>query len=147
MRKYVKVENNLITSYIIIESNIVAAYPEFDPNNPEALGFKEVLDIPPELTPMQTAERNEFSLKEDGRVTWDYTIIDVTTEQLVNALIRQRRAFELASSDWTQFPDSPLSSEKKAEWATYRQAMRDLPSLYPNLTFDTEIVWPTAPTN
>lgn len=33
----------------------------------------------------------------------------------------------LQSSDWTQSPDSPLSAESKQAWATYRQALRDLP--------------------
>ena len=37
----------------------------------------------------------------------------------------QRNAF-LAESDWTQYAeDNPLSDEKKAEWATYRQTLRD----------------------
>ena len=48
----------------------------------------------------------------------------------------------LYSSDWTQLADSPLSSTKKAEWVTYRQALRDLPastSDYDNVT------WPTQP--
>ena len=39
---------------------------------------------------------------------------------------RQIRNAKLARSDWTQAPDSPLSDEKKKEWATYRQALRDL---------------------
>ena len=39
---------------------------------------------------------------------------------------RAVRNKKLADSDWTQAPDSPLSDTKKAEWATYRQALRDL---------------------
>jgi len=38
-------------------------------------------------------------------------------------LIRDRL---LAQCDWTQAADSPLSDSKKAEWATYRQTLRDL---------------------
>ena len=38
---------------------------------------------------------------------------------------REKRDRKLAASDWTQMPDSPLSDSKKAEWATYRQALRD----------------------
>tara|TARA_X000001382_G_C3154085_1_gene173968 strand:- start:136 stop:423 length:288 start_codon:yes stop_codon:yes gene_type:complete len=34
----------------------------------------------------------------------------------------------LAKSDWTQGVDSPLTDEKKAEWVTYRQKLRDLPT-------------------
>ena len=36
---------------------------------------------------------------------------------------RNWRAFELASSDWTQLSDSPATA---SDWATYRQALRDL---------------------
>lgn len=42
--------------------------------------------------------------------------------------LRQKRDLRLAGSDWTQMADSPLSNSKKAEWATYRQALRDLPN-------------------
>jgi len=50
---------------------------------------------------------------------------------------RAVRNKKLADSDWTQAPDSPLSDTKKAEWATYRQALRDLtktatPKFLPN---------------
>ena len=39
--------------------------------------------------------------------------------------IRLWRSRELASSDWTQVADSQTD---KAAWATYRQALRDLPA-------------------
>jgi len=42
-------------------------------------------------------------------------------------LRKLRNAF-LRDSDWTQFSDSPLSAEQKQAWATYRQALRDLPA-------------------
>ena len=40
--------------------------------------------------------------------------------------LRIHRNWLLRDSDWTQFNDSPLSDSKKAEWATYRQALRDI---------------------
>ena len=40
---------------------------------------------------------------------------------------RNTRTTLLAESDWTQMADTALTTEKKAEWATYRQALRDLP--------------------
>ena len=46
----------------------------------------------------------------------------------VNFLFRLERNRRLAKCDWTQSSDSPLSSDKKKEWATYRQALRDLPA-------------------
>ena len=42
--------------------------------------------------------------------------------------LRLKRNDRLQKSDWTQMPDSPLSDAKKAEWATYRQELRDLPA-------------------
>ena len=39
--------------------------------------------------------------------------------------VRYERNRLLKLSDWTQMPDSPLSAAKKAEWQTYRQALRD----------------------
>jgi len=76
-----------------------------------------------------------------------YKIIDgVAVEQSID--IWQGARFErntlLTESDWTQMPDSPLSSSKKTEWATYRQALRDLPSTSSASTYE-DIVWPTEP--
>ncbi len=41
------------------------------------------------------------------------------------SLMRTLRDKALAASDWTQLADAPVD---KAAWATYRQALRDLPS-------------------
>lgn len=55
---------------------------------------------------------------------------------------RSRRNNALLSCDWTQMPDSPISDTKKAEWATYRQSLRDLPD---QSGFPSTITWPTEP--
>jgi hypothetical protein len=39
--------------------------------------------------------------------------------------IKLWRNSQLVASDWTQLPDAPVD---KAAWATYRQALRDLPA-------------------
>jgi len=59
--------------------------------------------------------------------------------------LRESRADLLKQSDWTQSADSPLSDSKKAEWATYRQALRDLTDSYTNENSINDIVWPTRP--
>ena len=70
---------------------------------------------------------------------WDFDSADF--------LVRMRadRDLKLGMSDWTQNADSPLSDAKKAEWVTYRQALRDITT-----GIDTEekalaVTWPTAP--
>ena len=57
---------------------------------------------------------------------------------------RETRNQLLADSDWTQFNDSPLTDEAKTSWATYRTALRDLPTNenWPSLGNDD---WPSAP--
>ena len=56
--------------------------------------------------------------------------------------LRRKRNQMLSNTDWTQSPDSPLSDTKKQEWATYRQALRDLPA---NTTDPANPTWPTQP--
>ena len=68
--------------------------------------------------------------------------------------VKRYRDIMLYNSDWTQGNDSPLSSSKKTEWATYRQALRDLPATIAadsNLTAKaladnhSHSSWPTKP--
>ena len=55
------------------------------------------------------------------------------------AEIRTERDAKLTESDWTQVADAPVD---KAAWATYRQALRDIPS---QAGFPNEVVWPVEP--
>ena len=61
--------------------------------------------------------------------------------------VRLKRAYRLQKTDWTQMPDSPLSDEKKAEFATYRQQLRDLPVTFSTATDLEHVVFPTEPTS
>jgi len=42
--------------------------------------------------------------------------------------LKMMRKFLLMDCDWTQSADSPLTAEVKAQWVTYRQKLRDIPS-------------------
>ena len=66
------------------------------------------------------------------------------TEEDTNALIREIRDSLLTACDWTQVADSPLTDAKKAEWLTYRQALRNLPSTNSATSLE-NTTWPTAP--
>jgi len=72
-------------------------------------------------------------------------LLDVTIESdepSLYDLLRKDRDKALVASDWTQFNDSPLTDAKKQEWATYRQALRDLPA---NTDDPANPVWPIQP--
>jgi hypothetical protein len=60
--------------------------------------------------------------------------IEVVTEK-----VRLLRNNLLANTDWTQVNDAPVD---KVVWATYRQALRDVPS---QSGFPNQVVWPTKP--
>ena len=53
--------------------------------------------------------------------------------------VRESRDVLLAKTDWTQVDDSPISNVVKSQWATYRQALRDVPS---QTLFPWIIEWP-----
>lgn len=55
------------------------------------------------------------------------------------AEIRKERDAKLTESDWTQVADAPVD---QTAWATYRQALRDIPS---QAGFPNEVVWPIEP--
>lgn len=86
----------------------------------------------------------------DGNWVKVWTVHDKTADQIADYDSnmadgnRFARNNKLSSSDWTQLADSPLSTESKAAWATYRQSLRDLSSHanWPNLE-DSD--WPTEP--
>jgi hypothetical protein len=58
-------------------------------------------------------------------------------------LLREKRNSLLKNTDWTVSLDSPLKSDKKQEWTTYRQALRDVPQNIQNI--NDIIVWPSPP--
>lgn len=53
--------------------------------------------------------------------------------------LRRDRNFKLSVCDWTQVTDAPVDQQA---WATYRQALRDLPTVTVN---PNSVVWPTKP--
>ena len=50
---------------------------------------------------------------------------DEVSDELYLIRMRHWRDTELARTDWTQVADAPVD---KVAWATYRQALRDLPA-------------------
>lgn len=58
---------------------------------------------------------------------------------------RIMRTSRLSMCDWTQTADCPLNASDVALWATYRQALRDLPATYNDILSISEVVWPTPP--
>ena len=61
--------------------------------------------------------------------------------------LRKQRDDLLLESDWTHTADAPFTDAKKAEWVTYRQALRDLPATAsPTINTNEELTNVTFPT-
>jgi len=85
-----------------------------------------------------------FNSGEFGEVTWPpsyYRTLPKTQLEL-EVIERANRDDLLLRSDWSQTNDNTLSDAKKAEWAVYRTALRDVPL---QSGFPYEINWPVKP--
>ena len=74
----------------------------------------------------------------DGEWIQQWNVIDKPILGLARE-IRKERDQLLTESDWTQVADAPVD---QTAWATYRQALRDVPS---QEGFPSDVTWPTKP--
>jgi hypothetical protein len=83
----------------------------------------------------------------DGTYTQQWIEREISAEEKRMRFLERTRDNLLFQSDWTQLADVQLSDEKKAEWAAYRQALRDLPDSidWDNVTSSADINWPRVP--
>lgn len=84
--------------------------------------------------PADAGNRHYRELLEQGIEIAPYVEPAPTADQ-----VRAERDALLAASDWTQVADAPVD---QAAWATYRQALRDVPS---QIGFPENVDWPSEP--
>ena len=89
-----------------------------------------------------TDDVSDYTVQNGILVRKEQAVLDAQVLEKQKINMRSYRDNLLSACDWTQVPDSPLTDAKKAEWATYRQALRDLPS---TTTDFANPVWPTKP--
>ena len=81
--------------------------------------------------PYTAEEQVEYGAK---KAAWDAGADDRKAAE-----VRVERNVKLVKTDWTQIADCTVD---KAAWATYRQALRDIPA---QAGFPQTITWPDAP--
>ena len=139
----------------------------WDANVCSALGIDPVLEAPkPEVTGYTQAVRNGVTQDANGNWVQAWSVVDMfadTTEDGVTTTkaeheaayqadldakaaesVRTQRDAKLAESDWMVIKSAETGIALAAEWATYRQALRDITTHanFPNLE---EANWPVAP--
>jgi len=112
----------------------------------EELGLDPVFESPtPIVTRYQTAFKDGVEQDAQGRWLWKWSISEMSDETKAAKdaeqakAVRSDRDKRLSDTDWTQVADAPVD---KAAWATYRQALRDVPT---QAGFPYDITWPSKP--
>ena len=110
------------------------------------LGVDPVFESPtPTTTRYQTAFKDGLEQDAQGRWLWKWTVSEMDDEAKASLdegqakSVRTDRDKRLADSDWTQVADAPVD---QTAWATYRQALRDVPT---QAGFPWDVAWPTKP--
>lgn len=147
---YVKAINGAVESYPYSIGNLRKDNPQVSfPKNPtnELLATWNVYPVEPAGAPSTDYTQN---LKEGQPVynggwkqTWVVTQatageIAERTQSMANSA-RSERDNLLAQTDWTQVLDAPVDRDA---WASYRQALRDIPR---QVGFPVTIDWPVKP--
>lgn len=129
------------------------SYDTLTPEVMEAIGVDPVFEGPQATngTVYQYSMRQGVEQQADGKWYTKYVLgpifADGADEIIYKAQkdaeqaasIRRTRNEKLSACDWTQLADSTAD---KAGWATYRQALRDIPS---QEGFPWNVTWPTEP--
>ena len=139
----------------------------WDANVCSALGIDPVLAAPkPDTTGYTQAVRNGATQDANGNWVQAWSVVDMfadTTEDGVTttkaeheaayqadldakaaASVRTQRDAKLAESDWMVIKSAETGVALATEWATYRQALRDI-TTHANFPYLTETDWPTKP--
>lgn len=105
-------------------------------------GVYRVVSMPvPEYDHMTHSAKDSIELV-DGGWTRVWTVEPLPLEQ-AESNIRRERDRLLAESDWIVSRSYEQGIPVPAEWAIYRQVLRDIPS---QSRFPYDVVWPTANT-
>lgn len=140
------------TGEIKSQGEVRSMYPntsfpsQWTPALVEELGLDPVFESPtPTTTRYQTAFKDGVEQDSQGRWLWKWSISEMSDEAKAAKdaeqakAVRSDRDKRLSDTDWTQVADAPVD---KAVWATYRQALRDVPA---QAGFPYDITWPSKP--
>ena len=151
---YIKLTNGTPTTYTIGQlrkDNPNTSFPKNIPD--ELLAEFDVFpatfaEMPTYAERTQTIAQNETATQVNGAWVYGWTVADKTAEEIAaydtakGMSIRSQRDELLASCDWMVIKAFEGGTTVSAEWATYRQALRDVTA---QDGFPHEITWPNKP--
>jgi hypothetical protein len=169
MEYRVQSSGEVLTQGQIRKLNSNTSLPKvWDANVCSALGIDPVFITPkPEITGYTQAVRDGVTQDANGNWVQAWTVVDmfsdytddegilVTKTDQENdyqarlnseaaASVRTQRDAKLAETDWMVIKSAETGVALATEWATYRQALRDI-TTHANFPYLTETDWPTKP--
>jgi hypothetical protein len=118
------------------------------PEQIEHFGVHQLkLVTPPYYDPATQTREHGDAVLIDGVWTQNYIVSELDPELAAAkaeaqwAVVRTERKKLIANTDWTQLPDAALSNTQTAEWALYRQALRDITTQSDPFNIN----WPVSP--
>ena len=137
------------TGAVVLESELRAMYP--NTSFPYVLTEELVNDLGADVVfegPQPTATKYQTVYRDgveeiEGKWYTKYAVADMdddakaAVDAATIAANKALRNTKLDDTDWTQLADVPLTDASKADFVSYRQALRDADMLDP--------VWPDAP--
>lgn len=151
---FVKVNNGIAENFPysigeLRKANPNVSFPKTLPDSAlNAFGvFRVTEGDAPEISE-RTQKRNRKDVPElvDGQWVLGWTVSDKSQNEIAAETereagnVRRKRNDKLAETDWTQAKDIPENTS--SVWATYRQALRDVPQ---QAGFPWDVQWPTQP--
>jgi hypothetical protein len=151
---YVKIKNGTVVQYPytlaeLLSDNPATSFPKnISAELRESFGVYEVdYEGAPEYNPKtHRVEHSALPSLVNGKWMLTKKVVAKTQEQIDSdtagkaAQVRAERNVKLTSTDWTQGKD--IADSVSSQWATYRQALRDLTD---QEGFPYTIEWPTKP--
>ena len=154
MTMFIQLEDGQPVGHAVTEDNFRLLFPNtslswpFVAEDIEPLGFG-LWDFSsqPEIGIFEKVVEVDPAKDEYGRWRQTWAVAPMNEEEIAartqqewNA-VRAQRNFRLAMCDWTQLPDAPLSNIEMQEWASYRQALRDITTQSDPFNIE----WPVSP--
>ena len=139
------------TGAVITNHEFLAAFPNTSFTSPiteqtyNDFGYDVVLDGPPANPTRYQVAYQDGVQESDGVWRIKYSVMNMDADGIADKdsqqtkAVRDTRNARLSACDWTQLADSTAD---KTAWATYRQALRDIPT---QSGFPWEVIWPTQP--
>ena len=150
---FVKAINNVIAAYPYTQTDLIRDNPStsFPAGGISTADLAEWNVFPvhfsnPPAVDQLTEKLVELSPLYDGTSWVQQWSVEPKSQEEIDAAhaqqasaVRDERNRRLAACDWTQLADAPVDD---LAWATYRQALRDIPA---QAGFPWTVVWPPEP--